>query len=381
MAVEMNDTIDFDDKAAGKKGDGRIFAGADDSAPKVNLDEEIEKNIRIRTMPRKFKISSKAGDKKTTIVGAVIMIVGFLVLAAAVYLAYIFLINPKAPVSAPAVTAPKTVTQAPAATPSNPAPFNPPAATTTPPVVATSTPVAATSTQPVAVAAPVATTTNNIATSSQPVVATSTVPAVAAAPSSTASSILTTGVLPPGSSVLDSDHDNLSDAEEAIFGTDPNKADTDGDGYTDGAEVLSLYNPAGTGKIIDNKYIGVYNDANAKFSVDYPKIWQVQDLNSGLSIIFSAADNSFVEIIAMPDTGGMSIKDWYNSQFPDTPVTAADVIAKNGWQGVFHQSREIFYLANPSKSTIYTISYVPASDSNPQYYHIFLMMINSFSLK
>ena len=42
---------------------------------------------------------------------------------------------------------------------------------------------------------------------------------------------------------LDSDQDGLSDQEEKTYGTDPNNADTDRDGYTDGAEVKSGYNP------------------------------------------------------------------------------------------------------------------------------------------
>jgi hypothetical protein len=36
---------------------------------------------------------------------------------------------------------------------------------------------------------------------------------------------------------LDSDKDGLTDPEEAAYGTDPHKADTDGDGYTDYQEV------------------------------------------------------------------------------------------------------------------------------------------------
>ncbi len=359
-----------DNTPADEKDSGRIFSAAAASAPKVNLDEEIEKNIKIRTMPRKFKISSKTGDKKTTVIGAVIMIVGVLVMIAAVYLAYIFLINPKPAVKTPAVSVPPTVTQ-PSVTPP---PVSAPVGSTTPPIVATtSAPTAPAPTTPA--------TSTIISSSTALIIATSTPPVATSTTAFSASSTLAHDGLPLAANVVDSDHDGLSDAEEAIFGTDPNKADTDGDGYTDGAEVLSLYNPAGAGKITDNPHIAVYQDTAAKFSIDYPKIWQAQDLNSGQSIIFSAADNSFIEIVAMPDTGNLSIKDWYNSQFPDTPVTDAAVVAKNGWQGVFHQNREIFYLADAGKNNIYTISYVPAADSNPAYYHIFLMMINSFTLK
>lgn len=42
----------------------------------------------------------------------------------------------------------------------------------------------------------------------------------------------------PDINVVDSDGDGLSDAQEAILGTDPRNPDTDGDGLTDGEEVL-----------------------------------------------------------------------------------------------------------------------------------------------
>jgi hypothetical protein len=42
---------------------------------------------------------------------------------------------------------------------------------------------------------------------------------------------------------LDSDQDGLTDQEENSLGTDSQKMDTDGDGYSDGAEIKSGYNP------------------------------------------------------------------------------------------------------------------------------------------
>jgi hypothetical protein len=43
--------------------------------------------------------------------------------------------------------------------------------------------------------------------------------------------------------LIDSDNDGLTDAEEKVYGTDPFNRDTDGDGYSDGVEVKSGYNP------------------------------------------------------------------------------------------------------------------------------------------
>ncbi len=48
----------------------------------------------------------------------------------------------------------------------------------------------------------------------------------------------------------DTDGDGLTDNMEiSKFKTDPTKADTDGDGFGDGVELISGYNPLGTGKL------------------------------------------------------------------------------------------------------------------------------------
>ena len=47
----------------------------------------------------------------------------------------------------------------------------------------------------------------------------------------------------------DSDQDDLSDAMELYFGTDPLKPDTDGDSFSDGQEVQNGFNPLGEGEL------------------------------------------------------------------------------------------------------------------------------------
>lgn len=46
-----------------------------------------------------------------------------------------------------------------------------------------------------------------------------------------------------GNIFLDSDQDGLTDEEERLYGTNPRDSDSDGDGYSDGAEVASGYDP------------------------------------------------------------------------------------------------------------------------------------------
>ena len=54
----------------------------------------------------------------------------------------------------------------------------------------------------------------------------------------------------------DTDQDGLSDEVEAVLGTDPTKADTNGNSYTDKQDLLNGYDPVVKGKKlpIDQKY-------------------------------------------------------------------------------------------------------------------------------
>lgn len=60
----------------------------------------------------------------------------------------------------------------------------------------------------------------------------------------------------------DQDQDGLSDIVERSLGTDPTKADTDGDGYDDKSELLSGHNPLGPGMLPINP--GYVNSVKGK---------------------------------------------------------------------------------------------------------------------
>lgn len=330
---------------------------------KSNIDDELERNLLIRVMPRKFKVSvSNPVKTKTKAVGAVIMVVGLLVMGAAVYLVYAFLINPKKTETPNPV--PRQVAPAPAKTEDKKEDTKKPedkVATTTPKV------------KP-AVNNSASSTSSDI---SKP--ATST-PAVSPAATSTAPVATSTPNLDVGGGApLDTDQDGLTDAEEVLYGTNSSSVDSDGDGYSDKAEADGLYNPAGPGRLAANLNIAQYKEAQNKYSVFYPNRWRVQVV--GDSAIFSSPDNSFVQIVTEQNPDKKTILTWYNEQFADAPATLAEVVIKNGWEGIYHQDKKIFYLTDAAKKNIYTVSYVPAKEGDMIYYHIFQMMIASFSLE
>jgi hypothetical protein len=55
--------------------------------------------------------------------------------------------------------------------------------------------------------------------------------------------------------LLDTDQDGIPDAwEVSVYHTDPNKADTDGDGHADREEILHGYNPLGPGLLQESDF-------------------------------------------------------------------------------------------------------------------------------
>lgn len=92
---------------------------------------------------------------------------------------------------------------------------------------------------------------------------------------------------------LDNDQDGLSDEEERAMGTDPRNADSDGDSYSDGAEVRSGYNPLKPSP--GDKLIP---DANAPVSenADPNKPNMTREMSQKISALVSTSDPENQEI-------------------------------------------------------------------------------------
>ncbi len=273
-------------------------------------------------------------------VGLLIIIGGLVVISSLVYISYRFIIKPAAKTSAPDILAS-----------SNQPPSQAKTATTS---------------------GIVPTTTTSVVTSTVPIEIIDLNPGTSASATSSVSS------LPP---LLDTDGDGLFDDEETALGTNASSTDTNGNSYQDLVEVNNNYNPSGSGRLSANENLARYQDKVYGYELLYPKSWPVKALNNETTMIFTAPDNSLVQISIQDNADKQSILGWYETSFPDIVVTYDKLKSADGWEGVMGEDGLNFYLTGQDRKNIYVISYIPAVDDRVAYPNIFGLMINSFFIK
>ncbi|MFA6391592.1 MAG: hypothetical protein WCW66_02435 [Patescibacteria group bacterium] len=177
----------------------------------------------------------------------------------------------------------------------------------------------------------------------------------------------------------DTDRDSLTDAEEESFGTEPNKPDTDSDGYSDGIEVAGGYNPAGIGKIQNMATIGRFANQDYSYTILYPLDWIAQsiDRSSNKEVLFTSSLAEFVEVLVTNNLSSLSAKEWYMSQYPElNSETIATFTAWDGREGVVGADTKTVYLA--SDDFIYIITYNFGTRAEASFRKTFEMMYKSF---
>ncbi|MFH1662097.1 MAG: hypothetical protein ABIA02_03305 [Candidatus Falkowbacteria bacterium] len=178
----------------------------------------------------------------------------------------------------------------------------------------------------------------------------------------------------------DSDIDGLSNKEENILGSNLTKADSDGDGYSDLSELINLYNPAGEGKLIDNKNISQYLNSSFNYNLLYPASWSISSVGGDESIVFKSSDNQFVQIISQINESKETIEDWYKRNFNTLIVNNNRKIMGDTWQGVKSEDGLIIYLTGNLQNSIITITYTTGEGNILDYINIFEMMVNSLEI-
>lgn len=187
--------------------------------------------------------------------------------------------------------------------------------------------------------------------------------------------------IPKSATLIDADSDGLSDAEEQLIGSNPDKIDSDGDGNTDLIEIKNSYNPAGNGRLASSSRMVFYRNSSLKYSFIYPKDWILKSLNGNETIMVSSADeNYFVQIIHQVNQDGLNITDWYQKEFSGQAMGEALAAGDASWQGVFNLDRSVFYLNNQANKSIYVFSLGSVEGSTVDFVNLFELIINNFRL-
>jgi len=178
----------------------------------------------------------------------------------------------------------------------------------------------------------------------------------------------------------DDDQDGLSNSEEIILGTNVKASDSDGDGFKDAEEFNNGYNPAGAGKLSTNASLGTYLNTTFNFSLLYPVKWDRTIASTDDSVIFTAPNKQFVQILVQPNSNQDEIVSWYRATFNVTSVPNSQLIINETWNGVKTPDGLTVYLTNKDKNYIFVLTYNLASTKVLEYKNIFDMMVRNLKL-
>jgi hypothetical protein len=176
----------------------------------------------------------------------------------------------------------------------------------------------------------------------------------------------------------DTDNDGLSNDEEALYGTNPDKADSDEDGFSDSVELVNLYNPAGfkPTKLLEAGLVTEMTSTDGKYDLLYPTSWSKSD-KAGGEVTFTNAQNQPISLSIEDNTQGQSVLDWYLSQTPGVSPTAVQpFFTKSGLEGVRSPDGLTAYIDAGGK--VYILAYTPGLEATHDFRSTLVMMMNSF---
>jgi len=177
--------------------------------------------------------------------------------------------------------------------------------------------------------------------------------------------------------LMDSDNDGLNDEEEKVLGTDSQVVDSNNNGYNDLVEINNGYNPVISGKLSTNLNLAEYSNKTAGYKILYPKAWSISALNNDAATIFTAPDNSIIQISIQENSDKQGILGWYGNTFPEETLTYDKLKLTDSWEGIWGSDNLNFYLTDKVKKDIYVVSFIPSIDGRVAYPNIYNLMINS----
>lgn len=181
--------------------------------------------------------------------------------------------------------------------------------------------------------------------------------------------------------LLDSDNDGLYDEEEVALDLKINSVDSDSDNYLDKTELEGNYNPNGAGKLEADSALTKYTNKESNYEILYPTLWSLKEVLVDNTVIFTAPDDSIIQVSIQDNPSHLDIMSWYADAFPTSFLTSDRLKSGVTWDGVMSEDNLNFYLSDKKNLKIYIISYLPIFSNRIAYPSLFKAMAYSIVLK
>lgn len=195
-------------------------------------------------------------------------------------------------------------------------------------------------------------------------------------PESSTNANTNTNALQTVSPSLDSDRDGLTNQEETLYGTDAGEDDTDGDGFLDGSEVRSLYDPNSGKRLSETAFVKLYANTAYRYSILQPVGWALGSLNGDALVTFTTITGEFVQVSVQENSKRESARDWYRALNPSINPSSLKDISVGALTGILGPDGLNVYLADAQ--SIYQITYNVGVSDEANYLTTFTMMYTSF---
>ena len=185
----------------------------------------------------------------------------------------------------------------------------------------------------------------------------------------------------PLSPSKDTDEDGLTDSEEAVYQTNVNVKDTDGDSYYDGAEVAAGFDPAkGSGaKLADSTAMKTYSNSSAGYSASYPAGWAAGATGEGGSdVMFTSTTGEFIQISVQENAARQPVLDWYLAQSPAIDQTKVSTLVVNGRSAVLSPDNLNVYIGDGNR--IIVLTYNPGTKTQISFGKTFQYMYQHLTI-
>jgi len=186
-------------------------------------------------------------------------------------------------------------------------------------------------------------------------------------------------------SSLDSDNDKVTDVEEDLYQTDKRTADTDGDGYLDGDEIINGYNPkvAGGAKLETSGLVNKYTNPVYNYQILYPTSWLARPEDQSLqAVLFITGTEEFMRIAVEDNPNKLDLVSWYMQLSPQADLNLLEKIKTvKGYDALVSPDKLTYYILDPNvQNKVYVINYNIDALAQINFLSTFQMMVNSFAV-